>query len=119
MNIEHHVLISPLACDLPAVAGGCPLTPVMIERLPVTQPAITNLVFRPPLIIGWGDQGQGTLDPHQDNMLDRTGGPAGAVESQRLLKERPCCVEGRRAFEAIALAGNRVDDVDLHDRLLL
>ncbi len=52
---KHHWRVAQDPDDLPAVAYRGPLTPVKIERLPVTQPAITNLVFRLPLIIGWGD----------------------------------------------------------------
>ena len=74
---------------------------------------------RLPLIIGRGDQGQGSLDLHQDDMLDGAGGPTVPIESERLLKNEPFFVDGGRPFEAISLAGNRVNHVDLDDWSLL
>src|SRR6266699_4024622 len=100
-------------------AFTCLLTLEVIERLPVTQPAFANLVFRLPLIIGWRDQGDGTLDLHQHNVPDGAGGPTVPIEGERLLKERSVFVDGSRAFETIPLAGNRVIHVHLYHRLQL
>src|SRR6266566_1834077 len=98
--------------------GGC-LTPLSIERLPVLQPLLAHLLFCLALIIDGRNQGHGTLDLHQHNVLDGTGGPTLAVEGHRLLKERSSLIHRRRAFEAIALASNGIDHVDLDDRLQL
>src|SRR6266702_2426624 len=92
--------------------GGC-LTSKSIERLPVLQPLLAHLLFCLALIINWRNQGCGTLDLHQHNVLDGTGGPTLAVESHRLIKERSFLIHRRRAFEAIALASHWIDYVDL------
>jgi hypothetical protein len=123
---KHYWKVAQDSDNLPAIAGCCPITPVMIERLPVLQPLLAYLLFCLPLIIDWRDQRHGTLDLHQHNVLDGTGGPTLAVEGHRLLKKGSFlrsskARQDRAAYVATMLFSRRTTvgecDADRHCKL--
>src|SRR5690348_11627796 len=55
---------------------------------------------------------------HQHDTADGAHGSALPIECQPLPKDGSLLVNGRRAFEAIALAAHRIHHIDLNDRMM-
>src|SRR5437764_6256353 len=89
------------------VCGG-----TAVERVPILEPGGPNLLLCLSLVIGWREQGHGSFDLHQHDTADGAHGSALPIECEPLLKDGSLLVNGRRAFEAIALAAHWINDVD-------
>src|SRR5215217_1600047 len=78
--------------------------------------ALPQLIFGEADVVRRRDERQGKLDSDDhdpSNALASTDGAARLVELHPALEDIAFCVDGRCAFEPVALAHELVDDVDL------
>src|SRR5947209_1912373 len=91
---------------------------MLVERVPILEPGSPNLLLRLSLVIGGRDQGHGSFDVYQHDTADGAAGSALPIQREPLLKDGSLLVNGRRAFEAIALAAHRINHIDLNDGMM-
>src|SRR5437868_13161070 len=96
------------------VVFGC----TVVEHVPILEPEGPDLFLRLSLVICWRDQGNGSFNLHQHNAADGANGSALPVKCEPLLKYWSLLVNGRRAFEAISLAGHWINYIDLDHRMM-
>src|SRR5215204_5357690 len=87
-------------------------------RVPVALPPLAHLFLTGAQVVGRGCERQGALHLHEDHGPDLVGDPTLAVECLSLLKQIPLREDRRGALEAVPLARDRVDDVDLYRRVV-
>lgn len=85
----------------------------VFDRAPVILPPAANLLFGCAGVVGWRDEGQGSLDLDHDDVLDGTGYTTLSKEREDFIEERAVPEDTGDALEPVPLAEKGIDDVDL------